>query len=161
MAGERSELRPGSRSRRPVLPDAKLRTAIEILHPLGPEAEALDLRFTGPDGAEYRGVQLILVPNNRYELDPGRRLFREGINLPPLLTYSESFPLASNSPYLRASRITSPPYYSAQENERRLRQCLGHGGAPNGSPEHSDVATPRGPSSPSRMLSPVVPQDGQ
>jgi diacylglycerol kinase family enzyme len=55
----------------PEYRDAKLRTVIEMLPDLlGPSAEPFDLRFTGPDGAEYRGAQLVLVSNNRYELDP-------------------------------------------------------------------------------------------
>ncbi len=55
----------------PEYRDAKLRTVIEMLPVLlGPSAEPFDLRFTGPDGAEYRGAQLVLVSNNRYELDP-------------------------------------------------------------------------------------------
>ena len=55
----------------PEYRDAKLRTVIEMLPDLlGPSAEPFDLRFTGPDGAEYRGAQLVLVSNNRYQLDP-------------------------------------------------------------------------------------------
>ena len=55
----------------PEYRDAKLRTVIEMLPDLlGPDAEPFDLRFTGPDGAEYRGAQLVLVSNNPYKLDP-------------------------------------------------------------------------------------------
>jgi diacylglycerol kinase family enzyme len=51
--------------------DAKLRTVIEMLPELlGPNAKPFDLRFTGPDGTEYERAQLVLVSNNRYQLDP-------------------------------------------------------------------------------------------
>lgn len=50
--------------------DAKLKTAAEQLPALlGPGASPLDLRFTGPDGAEHRTAHLILVSNNSYQLD--------------------------------------------------------------------------------------------
>ena len=55
----------------PEYRDAKLRTVIEMLPDLlGPDAEPFDLRFTGPNGAEYRSAQLVLVSNNAYRLDP-------------------------------------------------------------------------------------------
>jgi diacylglycerol kinase family enzyme len=51
--------------------DAKLRTVIERLPELlGPGVEPFDLRFTGPDGLLHSGAQILLVSNNRYELDP-------------------------------------------------------------------------------------------
>ena len=51
--------------------DAKLRTVIEMLpEVLGRQAEPFDLRFTDPEGFEHVGAQLLLVSNNRYELDP-------------------------------------------------------------------------------------------
>ena len=37
---------------------------------VGPGAQPFDLRFTDPEGAEYAGAPLVLVSNNRYELDP-------------------------------------------------------------------------------------------
>jgi hypothetical protein len=37
---------------------------------VGPDAVPFDLRFTDPDGAEYEAAQLVLVSNNRYQLDP-------------------------------------------------------------------------------------------
>src|SRR5271165_5744985 len=55
----------------PEYRDAKLRTVIEMLPDLlGPRAEPFDLRFSDPDGAEYESAQLVLVSNNRYQLDP-------------------------------------------------------------------------------------------
>ena len=51
--------------------DAKLRTVVEMLPELlGPTATPFDLQFTGPDGTEYERAQLVLVSNNRYQLDP-------------------------------------------------------------------------------------------
>jgi len=37
---------------------------------LGPAATPFDLRFADPSGASYDGAQLVLVSNNRYQLDP-------------------------------------------------------------------------------------------
>jgi diacylglycerol kinase family enzyme len=49
--------------------DAKLRTAATVLPDLlGPDAEPLDLSFTGPDGTAYPAAQMILVSNNPYQL---------------------------------------------------------------------------------------------
>jgi diacylglycerol kinase family enzyme len=54
----------------PQYRDAKLKTAAELLPGLlGPDATPLDLGFTGPDGSEYPTAHLILVSNNRYQLD--------------------------------------------------------------------------------------------
>jgi len=54
----------------PQYRDAKLKTAAELLPTLlGPDANPLDLRFKGPDGTEYPTAHLILVSNNRYQLD--------------------------------------------------------------------------------------------
>jgi len=51
--------------------DAKLRTVVEMLPDLlGPGAEPSDLSFTAPDGSEFKSAHLVLVSNNRYELDP-------------------------------------------------------------------------------------------
>ncbi len=55
----------------PEYRDAKLRTVIEMLPDLlGPDAVPFDLRFSDPGGAEYERAQLVLVSNNRYQLDP-------------------------------------------------------------------------------------------
>ena len=55
----------------PEYRDAKLRTVIEMLPDLlGPDAMPFDLRFTDPSGSEYETAQLVLVSNNRYQLDP-------------------------------------------------------------------------------------------
>jgi len=55
----------------PEYRDAKLRTVIEMLPELlGPGAAPFDLRFTDPSGTEYETAQLVLVSNNRYQLDP-------------------------------------------------------------------------------------------
>ena len=55
----------------PEYRDAKLRTAIEMLPDLlGPGATPFDLRFSDPGGAQYETAQLVLVSNNRYQLDP-------------------------------------------------------------------------------------------
>ena len=49
--------------------DAKVQTAIEMLPELiGPDAEPLDLRFTGPEGEEVETAALIQVSNDPYEL---------------------------------------------------------------------------------------------
>lgn len=49
--------------------DAKLQTAASKLPELlGPDAEPLDLRFTGPDGDEIPTAHLIQVSNDPYEL---------------------------------------------------------------------------------------------
>jgi diacylglycerol kinase family enzyme len=49
--------------------EAKLRTAAAVLPDLlGPDAEPLDLSFTGPDGTSYPAAQMILVSNNPYQL---------------------------------------------------------------------------------------------
>lgn len=53
---------------------AKFRTVIETLPDLiGPDATPFDLRFTGPDGFRFSGVQLLLVSNNRYAIDLSAR----------------------------------------------------------------------------------------
>jgi diacylglycerol kinase family enzyme len=55
----------------PEYRDAKLRTVIEMLPDLlGPGATPFDLRFADPGGTEYETAQLVLVSNNRYQLDP-------------------------------------------------------------------------------------------
>ena len=55
----------------PEYRDAKLRTAAAVLPDLlGPDAQPLDLCFTGPDGAEHHTAHLILVSNNPYQLVP-------------------------------------------------------------------------------------------
>jgi diacylglycerol kinase family enzyme len=47
----------------------KVQTALDALpEALGPGAEAYDLRFTGPDGAEVESAHLILVSNGAYHL---------------------------------------------------------------------------------------------
>jgi diacylglycerol kinase family enzyme len=54
----------------PEYRDAKFRTATSMLPDLlGPDAAPLDLRFTGPDGADIRAAQLILVSNDPYQVD--------------------------------------------------------------------------------------------
>jgi diacylglycerol kinase family enzyme len=55
----------------PEYRDAKLRTAAAMLPDLlGPQAQPLDLYFTGPDGAERRTAHLVLISNNPYQLVP-------------------------------------------------------------------------------------------
>ena len=55
----------------PEYRDAKLRTAAAMLPDLlGPEAQPLDLCFSGPDGAERRTAHLVLISNNPYQLVP-------------------------------------------------------------------------------------------
>jgi len=55
----------------PEYRDAKLRTAAAMLPDLlGPEAQPLDLCFTGPDGAEQHTAHLVLISNNPYQLVP-------------------------------------------------------------------------------------------
>jgi diacylglycerol kinase family enzyme len=66
----------------PEYRDAKLRTAADMLPGLlGPDARPLDLRFTGPDGTDYPTAHLILVSNDRYQLDQiGGRGTREHLD---------------------------------------------------------------------------------
>ena len=66
----------------PEYRDAKLRTAVDLLPDLiGPEAEPLDLRYTGPDGTRLGTAHLILVSNNPYQLaHPGGRGTRERLD---------------------------------------------------------------------------------
>ena len=53
----------------PEYRDAKVQTAVEMLPELiGPDAEPLDLRFTGPEGEELETAAVILVSNGPYEL---------------------------------------------------------------------------------------------
>jgi diacylglycerol kinase family enzyme len=67
----------------PQYRDAKLRTAADVLPDLiGPDAEPLDLRFTGPAGDRFTSAHLILVSNNPYQLaHPGGRGTRERLDL--------------------------------------------------------------------------------
>jgi diacylglycerol kinase family enzyme len=54
----------------PQYRDAKVKTAANMLPDLlGPESEALDMRFSGPDGTEQTSSQLVLVSNDPYQLD--------------------------------------------------------------------------------------------
>lgn len=53
----------------PDYSDAKLKTAAEMLPDLLGEGAPPTLTFTGPDGAEHSGAQLIQVSNNPYELE--------------------------------------------------------------------------------------------
>jgi diacylglycerol kinase family enzyme len=67
----------------PEYRDAKLRTAADMLPDLiGPDAEPLDLRFSGPNGDRFTSAHLILVSNNPYQLaHPGGRGTRERLDL--------------------------------------------------------------------------------
>jgi diacylglycerol kinase family enzyme len=67
----------------PEYRDAKLRTAAEVLPDLiGPDAEPLDLRFSGPNGRTFTTAHLILVSNNPYQLaHPGGRGTRARLDL--------------------------------------------------------------------------------
>jgi diacylglycerol kinase family enzyme len=54
----------------PEYRDAKVKTTASMLPDLlGADAVPLDLRFTGPDGAEVPTAQMILVSNDPYQLD--------------------------------------------------------------------------------------------
>jgi hypothetical protein len=49
--------------------DAKLRTIAETMPTvLGPDGDALDLRFTGADGREHKTAAVVLVSNDPYRL---------------------------------------------------------------------------------------------
>ena len=67
----------------PQYRDAKLKTAADTLPDLiGPAAEPLDLRFTGPAGEGFTSAHLILVSNHPYQLaHPGGRGTRERLDL--------------------------------------------------------------------------------
>lgn len=55
----------------PEYRDAKLRTVIHMLPELiGPASSPFDVHFTGPEGDRYDAAALVLVSNNRYQLDP-------------------------------------------------------------------------------------------
>ncbi|HET7487756.1 MAG TPA: diacylglycerol kinase family protein [Acidimicrobiales bacterium] len=59
----------------PEYRDAKLRTVFENLPRLiGPDIEPFDLRFAEPDGSAWLNAAVLLVSNNRYQVDarPGR-----------------------------------------------------------------------------------------
>ena len=66
----------------PEYRDAKLRTVIEMLpRVLKPGAAPFDLQFTEPGGAEHVGADILIVSNNRYQLDPrGGRGTRGAMN---------------------------------------------------------------------------------
>ena len=56
----------------PAYRDRKVGTALELLPGmLGPHAAPFDLRFTGPDGTEHESAHLVMVSNDRYQLDSG------------------------------------------------------------------------------------------
>jgi diacylglycerol kinase family enzyme len=56
----------------PAYRDHKMGTALALLPDmLGPHAVPFDLRFTGPDGTEHESAHLIMVSNDRYQLDSG------------------------------------------------------------------------------------------
>jgi diacylglycerol kinase family enzyme len=56
----------------PAYRDHKMGTALELLPGmLGPHAVPFDLRFTGPDGTEHESAHLVMVSNDRYQLDSG------------------------------------------------------------------------------------------
>jgi diacylglycerol kinase family enzyme len=55
----------------PEYRDAKLRTVLEMLPEfVGPGSHPVDLRFRDPDGAVLASPDILMVSNNRYELDP-------------------------------------------------------------------------------------------
>jgi len=63
--------------RTPGYRESKPRTAAHVLPAvLGPDAEPVDLLFTGPDGREQASYQLILVSNGPYDFtaDPSVRI---------------------------------------------------------------------------------------
>lgn len=52
-----------------VYRDAKLQTWTDMLPDLlGPDAEPIDIEFTGPDGSRFKDAPLVLVSNNPYRL---------------------------------------------------------------------------------------------
>jgi diacylglycerol kinase family enzyme len=54
----------------PEYRDAKVRTAAAMLPDLlGPGAEPLDLRYSGPHGTAHATADMVLVSNNAYQLD--------------------------------------------------------------------------------------------
>jgi diacylglycerol kinase family enzyme len=56
----------------PAYRDRKMGTALELLPGmLGPHAAPFDLRFTGPDGTEHESAHLVMVSNDRYQLNSG------------------------------------------------------------------------------------------
>jgi diacylglycerol kinase family enzyme len=67
----------------PAYRDAKLQTVLEMLPELvGPDAEPIDLRFTGPDGEEVDGAVVVQVSNDPYELRHAKgRGTRERVDL--------------------------------------------------------------------------------
>ena len=67
----------------PQYRDAKLKTASETLPDLiGPDAEQVDLRFSGPAGESFTTAHLILVSNDPYQLaHPGGRGTRARLDL--------------------------------------------------------------------------------
>jgi diacylglycerol kinase family enzyme len=56
----------------PAYRDRKVGTALAMLpEMLGPHAAPFDLQFTGPDGTDHASAHLILVSNDRYDLNRG------------------------------------------------------------------------------------------
>lgn len=53
----------------PAYRHAKRQTVLDVLPELvGPDAEPVDVRFVGPDGAPHSSAEIILVSNNPYQL---------------------------------------------------------------------------------------------
>ena len=59
----------GSIVQSPAYRDAKLKTAADMLPDLLAGGALSKLEFTGPDGAEHAGAQIIQVSNNPYQLE--------------------------------------------------------------------------------------------
>jgi diacylglycerol kinase family enzyme len=56
----------------PAYRNRKVGTALSLLpEMLGPHAVPFDLQFTGPDGTQHASAHLILVSNDRYDLNRG------------------------------------------------------------------------------------------
>ncbi len=107
--------------------DAKLRTVIEKLSELlGPGAEPFDLGFTDPNGSLYSGAQVLIVSNNRYELDPlGRRAReREWIKAPSVWSSYAVGPRSTDSRSGSHGRFGSTQGRRSRSDWMARRSCL-------------------------------------
>jgi diacylglycerol kinase family enzyme len=150
--------------------DAKIRTILETVPDvLGPNGKALDLHWTGPDGAVHDSAATILVSNNRYRLGKligsGTRPRMDEHVLgvaavesggPPLLEWTTAeFEVASGAPIAagidgEAVKLDPPVRFGMRPDALRVRIAPTHPGA---SPS---AAEPGGGLGPVRKLAAIA-----
>ena len=105
----------GSIVQSPEYRDAKLKTAADMLPALLGEGALSTLVFTGPDGSEHAGAQIIQVSNNPYQLES-------------LAGFASRVRLDSGTLGLLAAKIDGPRAaveFAALEMARRIRSFPG------------------------------------